>query len=148
VRAIYTGTPNESIPESGDGRFSAANRADHGLRSAAKSGHFHEFIDHFAKQVFTASLCLSPLQGMPPDWPMSKRFIHRRHQSSMLLILTTTVEEHFWSEFGTRPYARNEVQHGQAPLLRMGIVRAFLGGGAKLKFLNSTSANAASFDET
>jgi hypothetical protein len=79
---------------------------------------------------------------------MSKRFIHRRHQSSMLLILTTTVEEHFWSEFGTRPYARNEAQHGQAPLLRMGIVRAFLGGGAKLKFLNSTSANAASFDET
>jgi hypothetical protein len=36
----------------------------------------------------------------------------------------------------------------QAPLLKMGIVWAFFGCGAKLKFLNSTPANAASFDET
>jgi beta-galactosidase len=50
--------------------------------------------------------------GQMPVNPPTGGWQELNDKQGMLVTLPTTVEEHFWGRFGTRPYAHNEAQRG------------------------------------
>jgi beta-galactosidase len=51
------------------------------------------------------------LDGMPVN-PPTGGWQRLNGEQGIPVTLPTTVEEHFWGKFGTRPYAKNEAQRG------------------------------------